>query len=67
MVRKDLREIREMSDLEEEMANLVYLVTQDPLDHPGHQDLIVQLDLEETLLLRCLLDLMRRPEVLAWV
>lgn len=64
MVREDLRVRREALAPEEEMANLVHLVT---LDHLGHQDLMVPLDLEETLLLRWLVVLMRKPEVFRWV
>lgn len=64
MARKDLRVRREVPDQEGEMASLVHLETLDPLDH---QDLMVPLDLEETLLLRWLVVLMRRQEVLRWV
>lgn len=64
VARKDLRERREILAQEGEMASLVHLETQDPLDPLGHQDLM---DLEETLLLRWLVVLMRRQEVFRWV
>lgn len=64
MEREDLRVRREISAQEGEMASLVHLETQDPL---GHQGLMVPLDLEGTLLLRWLVVLMRRQEVLRWV
>lgn len=64
MEKEELRVRREVPAQEGEMASLVHLETQDPLDHP---DPMVPLDLEETLLLRWLVVLMRRQEVLRWV
>lgn len=64
MEKEELRVRREVPAQEGEMANLVHLEIQDPLDHP---DPMVPLDLEETLLLRWLVVLMRRQEVLRWV
>lgn len=56
----ELKAIRETSDPEAETASLVSPGT---LDRPDHPD---PLGWEGTLLLKCQVDLMRRPAVLRW-
>lgn len=58
------RVIREILDLVEEMVNLAFLATPDPLVHLDHLD---HQGSEGTLLPRWLEVLMRRQEVLRWV